>query len=92
MLILLAAAGWWDVLGLFALPALVALNGFFVAAEFALVAVRKTRVEELAARKVPGAVSVLDAVENLLAIGKLADLPSADGQTQVAVRHAEGHL
>lgn len=34
-------------LGLLAIPALVALNGFFVAAEFALVAIRKTRVEEL---------------------------------------------
>ena len=34
-------------LGLLSVPALVVLNGFFVAAEFALVAVRKTRVEEM---------------------------------------------
>jgi putative hemolysin len=37
----------WTVLGLLAIPALVALNGFFVAAEFAVVAVRRTRVEEM---------------------------------------------
>jgi CBS domain containing-hemolysin-like protein len=37
----------WAVLGLLSVPALVALNAFFVAAEFALVAVRKSRVEEM---------------------------------------------
>src|SRR5437660_8012617 len=37
----------WSALGLLSVPALVALNGLFVAAEFALVAVRKTRVEEM---------------------------------------------
>src|SRR5947207_13967654 len=36
-----------SVIGLLSVPALIAVNGFFVAAEFALVAVRKTRVEEL---------------------------------------------
>src|SRR5260370_20356846 len=36
-----------DLAGLLLLPALVALNGLFVAAEFALVAVRKTQIEEL---------------------------------------------
>src|SRR5262245_8329129 len=36
------------ILKLLCIPALVVLNGLFVAAEFALVAVRKTRVEELA--------------------------------------------
>lgn len=37
-----------DVLGLVALFFLVLINGFFVAAEFALVSVRRTRVEQLA--------------------------------------------
>jgi putative hemolysin len=37
----------WTAAGLLAVPALVALNGFFVAAEFSLVAVRRTRIEEL---------------------------------------------
>jgi CBS domain containing-hemolysin-like protein len=45
----------WDALGLLIVPALVVLNGLFVAAEFALVSVRKTRIEELAARGVKGA-------------------------------------
>jgi CBS domain containing-hemolysin-like protein len=53
VLLLSAADGaqghWiWDVLGLLTIPALVLLNAFFVAAEFALVAVRRTRVEALA--------------------------------------------
>jgi putative hemolysin len=43
-----AETGWQvNLLLLLAIPALVFLNGFFVAAEFALVAVRKTQVEEL---------------------------------------------
>lgn len=37
-----------DILGIFALFGLVAMNGFFVAAEFALVSVRHTRIEQLA--------------------------------------------
>jgi CBS domain containing-hemolysin-like protein len=37
-----------DLLGLFALFVLVLVNGFFVAAEFALVSVRRTRIEQLA--------------------------------------------
>jgi CBS domain containing-hemolysin-like protein len=53
------------VLGLLSVPALVAVNGFFVAAEFALVAVRKTRVEELVNLGRSGAKSLMDAVENL---------------------------
>ena len=45
---LLAAEEWTvDVVKLLLLPALVALNGLFVAAEFALIAVRKTQIEEL---------------------------------------------
>ena len=38
---------WWTLIGLVSLPVLIALNGLFVAAEFSLVAVRKTRVEEM---------------------------------------------
>ncbi|MBO0700797.1 MAG: HlyC/CorC family transporter, partial [Zavarzinella sp.] len=53
------------VLGLIAIPVLVLVNGFFVAVEFALVAVRKTRVEELVRQGARGARSVSNAVENL---------------------------
>jgi putative hemolysin len=49
---------WLDIAGLLSLPALVALNGFFVAAEFSLVAVRRTRIEEMVAQGVRGAASV----------------------------------
>ncbi len=56
-------AAWLaDVLGLLSIPALVALNGFFVAAEFSLVSVRKTRVEEMVAQGVKGAKAVAAAV------------------------------
>ena len=44
---------------------LVFLNGFFVAAEFALVKVRATRLEELATKKQFGAQKALDAVRHL---------------------------
>jgi CBS domain containing-hemolysin-like protein len=56
---------WWTIIGLASLPILIALNGFFVAAEFALVAVRKTRVEELVRHGIKGAQSVLTAVEQM---------------------------
>src|SRR5262249_5414234 len=55
----------WDVVGLLAIPALVALNAFFVAAEFALVAIRKTRVEELVQQGVPRAKALHDALIHL---------------------------
>jgi CBS domain containing-hemolysin-like protein len=55
----------WDVLGLLTIPALVVLNGLFVAAEFALVAVRRTRVEELVSHGVKGARAVAAATESL---------------------------
>jgi CBS domain containing-hemolysin-like protein len=55
----------WDALGLLTVPALVALNGFFVAAEFALVAVRKTQVAEMVRQGVRGARAVQDAVNHL---------------------------
>ena len=48
----------WFVLSLPAVPALVALNGFFVAAEFALAAVRKTRMGEMVNQGVRGAGAV----------------------------------
>lgn len=50
---------------LLAIPVLVVLNGFFVAAEFALVAVRRTRVEEMVEGGVGGAKSVHSAVAHL---------------------------
>ena len=56
---------FWDVLALLTVPALVLLNGLFVAAEFALVSVRKTRIEELAARGVKGARAVEKAMAAL---------------------------
>jgi CBS domain containing-hemolysin-like protein len=52
-------------LGFLSIPLLVGLNAFFVAAEFALVAVRKTRIEELVARKVTSARAVASAIEHL---------------------------
>jgi magnesium and cobalt exporter, CNNM family len=53
------------VLGLIAIPLLIAINGYFVAVEFALVALRKTRVEELIQQGVRGARSVAAAQANL---------------------------
>jgi CBS domain containing-hemolysin-like protein len=54
-----------DLLRLSAVPILVGLNGFFVAAEFSLVTVRWTRVEELVKRGRFGAQAVREAVERL---------------------------
>src|SRR5262245_31850987 len=61
----LAVSYFWSVVGLLAVPALVALNGLFVAAEFSLVAVRRTRVEELIKRGVRGAKSIQSAIIHL---------------------------
>jgi CBS domain containing-hemolysin-like protein len=59
-------AHWgWTALALLAVPALVALNAFFVAAEFALVAVRKSRVAEMVGQGVSGARAVREAVSQL---------------------------
>lgn len=52
-------------LGFIAVVAFVALNAFFVAAEFALVTVRHTWVEELVQRGHRGATSVKEAVDKL---------------------------
>lgn len=53
------------VLGLVSIPLLVAVNGLFVAAEFALVAMRKTRIEEMVNRGQKGAKAIEAAVANL---------------------------
>jgi putative hemolysin len=52
-------------LGLTLIPVLIAINGYFVAAEFAMVAVRKTRVEEMVNQGVKGAKRLLAAVTDL---------------------------
>ena len=51
--------------GLASIPVLVATNGLFVAAEFSLVAVRRTRVEELVHHGQKGAKAIEAAVVNL---------------------------
>lgn len=53
-----------DLLSLAGVMVLVLANGFFVAAEFALVSVRRTRIEELAQHGTPGASAVKKALEN----------------------------
>ena len=52
-------------LKIFAVIVLVFINGFFVAAEFAIVAVRKSRIETLAAEGKASAVRLLDILNNL---------------------------
>jgi len=54
-----------DTFGLVSVLLITALNGFFVAAEYALVTVRWTRVEELVSRNVFGAIAVQRAIEKL---------------------------
>jgi CBS domain containing-hemolysin-like protein len=56
---------WLELVGLIAFPLLLAANAFFVAAEFALVAVRKTRMEELQAKKIRRAGLVVMALDHL---------------------------
>jgi putative hemolysin len=56
---------WIDVWRLLAVPGLVLLNGFFVAAEFSLVAVRRTRVEQLVNEGRRGAQALRRQVESL---------------------------
>jgi CBS domain containing-hemolysin-like protein len=62
-----AVTGDWsaDVLRLLTVPLFVVLNALFVAAEFSLVALRKTRVEELVKQGVKGARAVESAVAHL---------------------------
>ena len=54
-----------DSFGLLAILLLVILNGSFVAAEYALVTVRWTRIEELVAQNVLGARAVQHAIEHM---------------------------
>jgi CBS domain containing-hemolysin-like protein len=63
----LLAEGSWvrDLLILLSVPALVILNGMFVAAEFSLVAVRKTRIEELVKQGVSSARAVETAITHM---------------------------
>jgi CBS domain containing-hemolysin-like protein len=63
---LLADSSWvGDFLRLVSIPALVLLNAFFVATEFSLVAVRKTRIEELVKQGVTSARAVEAAIINM---------------------------
>ena len=56
---------WLEILGLLSIPALILLNGLFVAAEFSLVSLRLTRVEEMVNHKVRGARAVEAAVRGI---------------------------
>ena len=51
--------------GLLLIPFLIAINGYFVSAEFAIVAIRRTRVEELVSQNVPRAKAFLEAVTQM---------------------------
>jgi putative hemolysin len=51
--------------GLLAVIALVLINAVFVAAEYSLVTIRRSRVEQMLAERRPGARNVADAVKNL---------------------------
>jgi CBS domain containing-hemolysin-like protein len=63
---LFAEVSWvGDVLILLSIPALVVLNGLFVAAEFSMVAVRRTRVEELIKQGVRSAKAVEAAIAHM---------------------------
>ena len=53
-----------DLLGIVGVVFLVIANGFFVAAEFSLVSVRRTRIAELVANGVPSAEAVQEALQN----------------------------
>lgn len=55
----------FDYLGILAVFLLVAANGFFVAAEFSLVSVRRSRVTELVAQGRMNASALQHAVDNL---------------------------
>jgi magnesium and cobalt exporter, CNNM family len=54
-----------NLFALLSIPALILVNALFVAVEFALVAVRKTHVEELVQNRVKGAKSAEAALDNL---------------------------
>ena len=54
-----------DVFGLILVAVLILMNAFFVAAEFSLVSVRRTRVEEMVAQKRRGAAILSSATQSL---------------------------
>ncbi len=54
----------FDLLGVVLVVLLVLANGFFVAAEFSLVSVRRTRIAELVSDGVPSAEAVQEALQN----------------------------
>src|SRR5688572_24090419 len=56
---------WLDALGIVSVLVLVAANGFFVASEFSLVAVRRSRVAQLVAEGRRNARALLRAIERL---------------------------
>src|SRR3989442_10516689 len=60
---------FWGYLGTYSrillIPFLVLCNAFFVATEFALVSVRRTRLEEMASKRIPGVSFALGAVDRL---------------------------
>ncbi|HEY1784774.1 MAG TPA: CNNM domain-containing protein, partial [Pirellulales bacterium] len=56
---------FWTVLGVLAVPFLVLVNALFVAAEFSLVSVRRTRVDEMVKARRVGAVAVRDTLDHL---------------------------
>jgi CBS domain containing-hemolysin-like protein len=60
-----ASSPWAVVAGLLSVPVLIVVNGMFVAAQFALVALRQTRVEEMTRQGVTGAKAVAQAMDNL---------------------------
>lgn len=64
--LLAVESSWvWLTLGLLSIPFLIAVNAFFVAAEFALVLVRKTRVEQMLREGRSGAQTVEYAVRHI---------------------------
>lgn len=59
------SSSWTDIFGILSVLVLVVANGFFVAAEFSLVAVRRSRVAELVADGRANAAVLQRAVDNL---------------------------
>ncbi len=56
---------FWTVMGVLAVPLLVLVNALFVAAEFSLVSVRRTRVEEMVKARRVGSQAVLHVLDHL---------------------------
>src|SRR5204863_5074985 len=56
---------WFDIIRLVAVFALVLLNGFFVAAELSLVAVRRTQVEQMVRQGLRGSGSLMRHLQSL---------------------------